>query len=149
MEPDLSIGIELLDSQHISMLRAALRAGAGRDALLKTLQFLKEYIVVQFNAEESYMRRFNYPRLSVHVEEHKEFIKILSGYRRKYEEFDSHGEITTFLSIEIARTLSGWLADHIKGADKNMSAFLAGKLQAINNKALAAGYAGQGRRGGV
>lgn len=148
---DLSIGIELLDSQHkelfqhISMLRGAMRAGEGRDALLKTLRFLEEYVVVQFNAEESYMQRFNYPGLSVHKEEHKEFVKVLSDYRRKFQELDSRGEITSFLGIEIARTLSGWLEDHIKSVDKNMSVFLAGKLQAIKNPALAADQAEPGR----
>jgi len=43
--------------QRICSLRADMRAG---DALVKTLGFLEEYVAVQFNAEESYMRRFNY-----------------------------------------------------------------------------------------
>lgn len=152
---DLSIGIELLDSQHkelfqhISRLRAAWREGEGRDTLLKTLRFLEEYVAVQFNAEEAYMRRFNYPGLNVHEEEHKDFVKVLSEYRRKFQELDPRAEITQFLSMEIARKLSDWLADHIKSVDKNMGAFLAGKLQAINNPALAAGHAGRWRWQGV
>ena len=135
---DLAIGIELLDSQHkeffqhTSMLRASLRAGEGRGALIRTLEFLEEYVVVQFNAEELYMRRFNYPDLSVHEQEHKDFIKILSDYRRRFQELDSRGEITSFLVVEISRRLSGWLEDHIRSVDRNMSAFLAGKLRAAD-----------------
>ena len=135
---DLATGIELLDSQHkeffqhINMLRSAMRAGEGRDALVRTLEFLEGYVRVHFNAEEMYMRRFNYPDLSVHEQEHKDFIKLLSDYGKKFQELDSRGEITSFLVVEIARKLSGWQEDHIRSVDRNMGAFLVGKLRAAN-----------------
>jgi hemerythrin len=131
---DLSIGIELLDSQHkelfqhISTLRAALRAGTSRDTLFKTLSFLEEYVVVHFDAEVQYMRRFDYPGINEHETEHQKFIKALADFKKELQTLESRGEITSFLGIEIERKLSGWLADHIGNIDKKMGAFLAERL---------------------
>ncbi len=131
---DLSIGIELLDSQHkelfqhISALRASLRAGTSRDALFKTLRFLEEYVVVHFDAEAHYMRRFDYPGIIEHEAEHEKFVKALADFKKELQALESRGEITSFLGIEIERKLSGWLADHIGNIDRKMGAFLAERL---------------------
>jgi hemerythrin len=131
---DLSIGIEQIDNQHkelfqrIASLRWALRNGQGRTELLKTIEFLKEYVDVHFNAEEDLMRRHNYHGILEQTKEHEAFRKDFSDFTEKLLTMENQGEFTAFLGIEFERRLSGWLVDHIGKVDKKLGVFLADKL---------------------
>jgi len=131
---DLSIGIEQIDSQHkelfqrIASLRWALRNGQGRAALLKTIDFLEEYVDVHFNAEEALMQEYNYSGLPEQKKEHDAFLRDFSDFKERLLAMESQGEFTAFLEIEFERRLSGWLVGHIGKVDKKLGTFLAGKI---------------------
>jgi hemerythrin-like metal-binding protein len=128
---DLSIGIEQIDNQHkelfqhIASLRSALRKGEGRAALLKTIEFLKEYVDAHFNAEEALMRRHHYHGILEQTKEHEAFRRDFSDFKKKLMALESQGEVTALLAIEFERRLSGWLVDHIGKVDKKLGTFLA------------------------
>lgn len=130
---DLSLGIEQIDNQHkelfqrIASLRSALQKGEGRVALLKTIEFLKEYVDEHFNAEEALMRRHHYHGILEQSKEHDAFREYFSDFNKKLITMESQGEVTALLTIEFERRLSGWLVDHIGKVDKKLGIFLAEK----------------------
>lgn len=131
---DLSIGIEAIDNQHkelfqrFASLRWALRNGQGRAALLKTVNFLEEYVDVHFNAEEALMQQYNYPGLSEQKKEHEAFLRDFLDFKEKLSAMETEGEFTAFLAIEFERRLSAWLVAHIGQVDKKLGTFLANKM---------------------
>jgi hemerythrin len=131
---DLSIGIEPIDSQHkelfrrIAALRAGLRSGQGRSALLETLDFLAEYVDVHFSSEEKYMQRYDYPNTFTHRQAHEKFIREIADYKKEMKSLDAANEITSFLGIAVERRLADWLKDHIGVMDKKLGTYLAERL---------------------
>ncbi len=132
--PDLLINVEEIDNQHkelfqrIGSLRAAIRNGQGRGGLLKTIDFLEEYVNVHFNAEEALMQRYNYPGLLSQQTEHSGFLKDFEDFKEKLRELENEGEFSSFLAIEIERRLGAWLVNHVGTLDKQLGVFLADKL---------------------
>jgi hemerythrin len=132
--PDLSIGIVQMDNQHkelfqhIASLRSALQHGEGRAALLKTIEFLKEYVDAHFSAEEALMRRHNYHGILEQTKAHDAFRKEFSDFSKKLATLERQGEVTALLAIEFERRMSGWLVEHIGTVDKKLGTFLAGTL---------------------
>lgn len=58
---DLSTGSDEIDNQHkelfrrINSLLDACNQGKGREEIGKTVQFLEDYVITHFSAEEEYM----------------------------------------------------------------------------------------------
>lgn len=71
-----SVNISLLDKQHqklfdtVNELDQALRAGQGNAAVEPVLDKLVEYALVHFAAEESLMKRQDFPGLPTHRTQH-------------------------------------------------------------------------------
>lgn len=131
---DLLIGVELIDSQHkelfrrMAALRAGMREGEGRKALMETLDFFTEYVGVHFAAEESTMRRYNYPALFTHRQEHEKFTQEIIALKQELKSLESRNEIMSFEGIKIERRFSDWLKDHIGKTDKKLGIYLAERL---------------------
>lgn len=74
------------------------------DALLK-------YAGYHFKEEEGVMIEHNYPGLSIHQEQHKNFVKVMLNYK---DRFDNNENIAD----ELLNFMHKWLVDHIMTRDK-------------------------------
>jgi hemerythrin len=133
--PGLTTGIDEIDRQHLDFLRhlAALREAltrgiGGRDSLMKTLRYLDEFVSVHFETEEKYMRLYHYPGILLHQREHAQFARTYSEIKQRVLDLDARGEITSFITLEIAHRLENWLTGHILVVDKRMGEFLAERM---------------------
>lgn len=116
---NLSVGITEIDEQHkklvsqINTLHDGMRSGQGKDTLEKTLGELAAYTQYHFETEEKYMEKFGYPDFEKHKAEHDAFVGKVVDFQNAY----SSGKLG--LSIDVMKFLSGWVAGHIRGTDKN------------------------------
>jgi hemerythrin len=128
---ELNLGISEFDDQHQAFflhtvaLRKALTEGlGGRDRLMRTLRYLDTFVDEHFRAEESYMRRHNYPGILIHRSEHEAFAKAVAEFKRKALDLEARGEVLSFLAVEIEHRLEKWMADHIMKLDRKMADFV-------------------------
>ncbi|MBI5810314.1 MAG: hemerythrin family protein [Deltaproteobacteria bacterium] len=121
----LSTGVEWQDRQHkelfkrINTLLEAMNLGSGKAEVQKLFQFLDEYFVVHFDAEEQAMHKFDYPASLAHVAEHTHFIEDISRLRE-----EGQAAMTTGLLIQTQRRVVDWLIHHIGSVDKDLGAFI-------------------------
>jgi hemerythrin len=124
----LAVGLEEIDAQHRELFRRAgqlldgLRAGESRE-IGPLLEYLHQYAVVHFGAEEAAMRADDYPGYHRHKAEHDRFIADLLSLSA---ELDDRGP-SAFLSVKASAWLSEWLAAHVSGTDGEMARFLRGR----------------------
>ncbi len=115
--PALELKIEEIDRQHqklVKLFNALVAAGAqtANDASVSgVLTRMVDYIDYHFGTEETYMRRFNYPELRDHRQEHRAFIQKTFAFRNAY----LNQEAT--LSAEVLRFLHDWIINHLQGTD--------------------------------
>jgi hemerythrin len=116
-------GILLVDSQHkklvdaINDLHDAMKEGKGKDKIEKTLDFLVDYTVLHFSAEEKLMQQKNYPDYSNHKKVHDKLVTEVKDIKTKY----LAGKV---LPMEVSTFMSDWLKNHILGTDKKYIPFL-------------------------
>ncbi len=121
----LSTGIEWQDFQHrelfsrINSLLDAMELGLGRSEVLKLIEFLDEYVVVHFDAEEQAMHKYGYPDTLAHLEEHTRFVDYVAGVRKDAEDGVSSG-----LVIKVQSRIVDWLLNHVGGIDKSLGEFI-------------------------
>ena len=122
----LSVGIDEIDAQHRELFRRAgqLLEGLARgepEEIGTMIEFLHEYAVVHFGAEEASMRASRYPGYVRHKAEHDRFIGDLLTLA---EEHDRSGP-GAFMAMKAGHWLSQWLKEHVSGTDAEMGRFLA------------------------
>jgi hemerythrin len=121
----LSVGIAEIDAQHQELFR---RAGQLLEGLRKgepeeigtLVEFLHEYAVVHFGAEEASMRIARYPGYVRHKAEHDRFIGDLLALA---EDHDRNGA-GAFLALRASHWLTQWLKQHVSGTDAELGRFL-------------------------
>jgi hemerythrin len=124
----LSVGLEEIDAQHRELFRRTgqlldgLRAGEPGQ-IVPLVEFLHQYAVVHFGAEEDAMRAEGYAGFQRHKAEHDRFIADLLVLA---EELDDRGP-GAFLSVKASAWLSEWLRAHVSGTDAEMARFLRGR----------------------
>ncbi len=124
---ELSVGVHAFDSQHkrlvnlINELHDAMSAGKGSAILGRILSELADYTVYHFKAEEAVFERCEYPGFSSHRNDHDELARQVLDFKNQFEEGKA------VLSMEIMKFLTGWLTNHILGADKAYTVFLNSK----------------------
>lgn len=116
-------GILLIDSQHkklvdaINDLHQNMKEGKGKEVVEKTLNFLIDYTVLHFSAEEKLMQQKNYPDYSNHKKVHDKLIEEVKSIKARY----LAGKV---LPMEVSNFMSDWLKNHILGTDKKYVPFL-------------------------
>ncbi len=120
----LEVGHELIDADHralvaaLNQLHAAMDQGQDQAEILKVLNFLRDYTVTHFQAEEALMFQQHYPGASAHFSAHAELVLQVSDFIGDYRS----GK--TMLTVDILAFLESWLMDHILGLDKEFGGFL-------------------------
>ena len=123
---DLGTGVPMIDEQHqelfsrLNALLEACRQRKGREEIGQLLAFLDEYVIHHFVAEERKMAESNYPGMSTHKAEHREFVTQMLAIKKEARE---HGAGIHVILMAV-RASGEWLASHIRKTDKAMAAHL-------------------------
>ncbi len=123
--PSLTSGNADIDRQHQEIIRRladlveSLEAGR-RDEIGKMFEFLGDYVVEHFNAEEDAMERTRYPGRRVHAAAHARFVQQYAELRRLYEVAGPSLAIV----VRTATWIEDWLKAHIFGADRALARHL-------------------------
>ncbi len=123
---DLSVGIELIDQQHKSLIKhlsdlnKSLESQQGPAKVAVTLNFLIEYTNFHFTAEEKHMAANDYPEVENHKKMHEGFKTTLSNLEEDLEEEGA----TQMLADSIDSLLVNWLFGHIREIDVAFGKFL-------------------------
>lgn len=124
---DLSVGVDMIDSQHKSLINAvnelfdACSKGLGRKKISETMEFMKKYTVTHFGDEEKLQQKYNYPDYSNHKKYHAEFVKKVVEYSDK---LDKEGA-NIALVAEFNAFVTNWLIYHISREDKKIGQYIA------------------------
>src|SRR5690554_2240620 len=122
----LSVGIKELDDQHktlfkqINQLIDACHLNKGPEVIGQVLDFLDDYARGHFQTEEAYMRRYEYPGLEGHRQQHQEFMENLAQVRRRFSQEGAGVHIVVITN----RLLAGGLNSHIRRSDKALGKYI-------------------------
>ena len=125
-DESLSVGNELIDSQHkrllenLERLLQAMKDGKGRNELMFIIAFLERYTAEHFYHEEKLQRVFNYPKCTEHAAQHEEFKYSLAEIKQQLLEKGA----STALTIKLKNELVNWLKSHIAIVDKELSQYI-------------------------
>lgn len=122
----LLTGIESIDDQHkelfnrMNQLVLAMKEGKGKDEVIKSLDFLEEYVIKHFDEEEKIQKKNNYPKFSLQHAQHEEFKKELKQLRMVFETTG----ISALFVINMQQKMGQWWKNHINNLDKELGEFL-------------------------
>lgn len=124
--PDLAVGIEEIDDQHRELFRRAARLLEGLhqgqpEEIGALIDFLHEYAVTHFGAEEDHMRAAHFPGYLRHKAEHDRFISDLLALAGEHDRKGAGA----FMALKVNHWLVQWLKDHVSGTDAELGKFLA------------------------
>lgn len=129
-EPNMRVGIDVLDDQHKSLIGAlnrlmdALWDGKGREEVCNSIKFLLDYTATHFADEEEWMERYGFPELEGHRLLHRQFVERVHGLAKACLE----GNITSDLAISTFYDTWDWLKDHILKTDKRYGKFITERM---------------------
>lgn len=121
------VGIRAIDEQHqklvstVNDLFAAMRAGAGQDAMEGVFQTLVDYTQTHFATEEELMSAHGYPKYLSHKKEHEELTAKVLDLQRRFQEGDFG------VTVRTAEFLRDWLDNHLLTTDQEYAPFLNAK----------------------
>ncbi|MBF0459785.1 MAG: hemerythrin family protein [Magnetococcales bacterium] len=124
-KPPLSVGVADIDEDHKKLLKMINRLFGSalsldpRQVLHTILDELTEYVVVHFDREETYMRRYAYPEYGIHKRDHQRLLDTAGRFKQNREL-----GLSINLKEEIEHALRQWLEAHIQEHDKRLGAFL-------------------------
>jgi hemerythrin len=123
----LALGHAEIDAQHKEIFRrfaalvAAMEAGQPTEIGL-LFDFLGEYAVKHFAAEEAVMATSRYPGANVHAAAHARFVREFAELRALYE----INGASTGIAVKTHTWIGDWLRSHIMGVDQGLARFLKG-----------------------
>ncbi len=122
----LSVGVDEIDDQHRELFRRAARLLEGLrqgepEEIGELIDFLYEYAVTHFGAEEEFMRQARYPGYLRHKAEHDRFISDLLALAGEHERKGAGA----FMALRVNHWLVQWLKEHVSGTDAELGKFLA------------------------
>ena len=121
----LAVGNAAIDDDHrrlvqmVNDLYAAMQRGNGSDVIGKVVHNLALYTKQHFAREEAEMQRIRYARQLQHKQEHEKLLKEVGDLQNAY----AAGK--PVMTLAVAKFLSDWLTNHIKGSDVQLAAAIA------------------------
>ena len=109
----------------INDLNKAMMKVEEQAVMFTILEGLIEYTKKHFKDEEDNLRMYDFPELTVHVEEHQKLTESVMGFSEEFAEDSKNYD--EYLSIRVMSFLFHWIIDHILESDKKYSEFLNGK----------------------
>jgi hemerythrin len=125
----LAVGIPEIDQQHQELFLRLERllhgiVGGEREEVGRLLEFLSDYVVRHFGAEERWMMQSGYPDYPRHKAEHDRFMQ---DFLRMQVEFEQKGP-TVLMGMRVNNWVAAWLRQHIIDVDMALGRFLAGRV---------------------
>ena len=125
------IGIESIDKSHKKLfdtINAFTSIGNNRNsnAFQELFSFLASYAQASLKTEKDLMRRYNYPFLDSHLQEHKRFIENFTALQKEAE--TNTGD-QLYLSFRTQLLLFDWFTGHVAKADRHMGRHLIHAIQ--------------------
>ncbi|WP_295389607.1 bacteriohemerythrin [uncultured Thiodictyon sp.] len=120
-DPSLSVGIDVIDSQHLRIIDyinelSVARNEKNKEDVTQILMNLVDYTTTHFAFEEELMKNAGYPLSDSHKKVHEAFISNINNLVRQHEEGrDVTGKLMSTLQI--------WLTNHIKRDDKDYAPY--------------------------
>ena len=124
------VGVELIDQQHQELfgrvsefLRTVQSEGDWQQKLAKvkeTLEFMQEYVIVHFEAEEALQRETNFPEYEEHKAAHDDLKQTVAEYTNFFE---TEGYVEDKVQ-ELGAKLMTWLIMHVAVADQKIGVHL-------------------------
>ena len=124
------IGVGLIDEQHkelfkrvsdfLNIVKSKEDWDVKLDKVKETMDFMKEYVVVHFDAEEAYQAKINYPDMEIHKEAHAQFKDVVNDYVQvfQHEGFDEEK------IQEFGAKLMTWLIMHVCKMDQKIGEYV-------------------------
>jgi hemerythrin-like metal-binding protein len=126
---ELSVGIELIDKQHMILVRAinllamAIEKNSERELLSAIFETLADYTQTHFSYEEELFEFFGYPETKEHKASHQGLLDKVIDLKGKFDAGENN------LGPEVLRFLVEWLTKHIMGTDKRYVPFLLAAME--------------------
>jgi hemerythrin len=123
---NLNIGIQEIDEQHkelfkcLNQLLVSMKDGQGKSEVIKTLNFLEDYVYKHFEDEENIQKKYNYPKYNEQHNQHEQFKEELKKLR---ESFQKQGT-STILALNVQKNIVTWCKNHIMILDKELGDYL-------------------------
>jgi hemerythrin len=121
-----NIGVDEVDQQHQELvvklnefLDACIQQ-KGKDKIMETLAFLRDYTVEHFRSEEEIMLKYNYPDYAEHKKDHDDFVASVLELEASIQNQGA----TVVTTLKLNRTLTDWLLSHISKSDMKIGQFL-------------------------
>jgi len=120
MNPDMRLGITVVDFQHEQILNLLTELQTGRPVKpSRIIKAVNDYTSKHFQTEEEIMAAHGYPELDAHRQQHEFF-------RRKIADLiEAMGQDELCRTRSIGDFLASWLGQHISLVDKPMAQFIA------------------------
>jgi hemerythrin len=121
----LALGHLEIDSQHRELFRRygalvqAMARSGGAD-LEELFDFLGNYAVAHFSAEERLMAETAYPGANVHAAAHARFVREYAELRQLWRASGN----TWAVAVKAQTWIGDWLRAHISGVDLALARFL-------------------------
>lgn len=123
---NLAVGVSEIDNQHqelferMNQLLEACNQGKGKEAVGDMINFLEDYVVEHFAAEEKLQKASNYPEYAAHKAMHNE---CLNNVAKLKQQLELNGPTLPFV-IAVNKTVVDWLTTHISKVDKGLGLYL-------------------------
>lgn len=129
--PEFHIGIESIDKSHKKLfdtINAFTSSGKKWNSNIfhELFSFLTSHAQASINVEENLMRRYNYPFLDSHMQEHKRFIENFMALQKEAE---ANTRDPLYLSFRTQILLFDWFTGHVAKADRHMGRYLVHAIQ--------------------
>ncbi|MDO8311874.1 MAG: hemerythrin domain-containing protein [Sideroxyarcus sp.] len=129
---EFQIGIENIDASHkllFDKINEFISASISGDSqgIREIFSHLGNHYIESVGEEENLMRRYNYPFLETHLQEHKRFIENFIALK---EEIYAENCDLPFLSFRIQLLLFDWFTGHIAKSDRHAGRYLLNARQA-------------------
>lgn len=127
---EYKIGVEMIDQQHqelfkrlgnfIQTVRSNKEKSIKKKEVEKTLNFMSEYVVTHFEAEETIQQKYDYPDFENHHQIHEDFKAEISEFQKKYQKLEYDENFV----LEFSGRLLTWLINHVASTDQDIAAHI-------------------------
>lgn len=126
----LKIGVKEIDEQHeelfmrFNSLLETVRSNNEKELrvkkIIETLDFLTEYVVIHFDAEEKLQNEMGYPERVIHQKLHEKFKNDVIVFKTKLTETNFDEDVIQWFTGK----LSAWLINHVADDDQHIADFI-------------------------
>ncbi|MCP1103265.1 hemerythrin [Aequitasia blattaphilus] len=123
---ELVTGNEMIDEQHkeligrINKLQHSLDQGNEKIVAVNTLDYLSDYVVFHFNAEEKLQEDIAYPNIDTHKAQHSMFKQTIKELQEMLA--DQEGPSDDFVK-KVDENVAEWFLKHIQSFDRSVAEY--------------------------